>query len=107
MSSSTPTRPPLVASPVQIAIPMGAITVVAPRPAFVSQKTSLDILGVPADRFLAMVRAPGFPLPVAPVGKLRMVETEAAIAYLRALGASPGNLDSDAHPVDRGTTLAA
>ena len=84
-----------------------SITVVVPRPAFVSQKTSLDHLGIPSARFLAMVRAPGFPLHVASVGKLRVVETEAMIAYLRGLGAAPENLDRERRPVDNDTNLAA
>lgn len=84
---SLPSAPTL-----SFSIPAGAITVVTPRPAFVSQRTSLEILGVPRDRFLAMVRAPGFRPSVTIVGKLRMVETDVAIAYLRELGASPANL---------------
>lgn len=72
---------------ISFALPSGAIQLVnPPRPAFVSQKTSLAILGIPPDRFLLMVRAPGFPLRVTSVGKLRMVETEPVIAYLRELG---------------------
>ncbi|MDC3979798.1 hypothetical protein [Polyangium jinanense] len=80
---------------------------VAPRAAFVSQRTSLDLLGIPRDRYLALVRAPGFPLPVTPIGKLRMVDTEAMIAYLRALGAAPPNLNREEHPVENDTDLAA
>ncbi len=72
---------------ISFALPPGAIQLVNPlRPAFVSQKTSLAILGIPPDRFLLMVRALGFPLRVTSVGKLRMVETEPVIAYLREIG---------------------
>jgi len=99
-------RPPLAAPALSLVIPAGAITLIAPRPAFVSQKTSLNILGIPPDRFLAMVRAPGFPLPVARLGKQRVVDTDAVIAYLRALGASPANLGTDEQPVESGPGLA-
>lgn len=81
---------------ISFALPSGAIQLVnPPRPAFVSQKTSLAILGIPPDRFLLMVRAPGFPLRVTSVGKLRMVETEPVIAYLRELGQYHPEIDAD------------
>ena len=104
---SSDARPPLAAPALSLVIPAGAITLIAPRPAFVSQETSLAILGIPRDRFLAMVRAPGFPLPVLVQGKARMVDTEALIAYLRGLGASPANLDRNEQPVESGPDLAA
>ena len=76
---------------ISFSIPTGAITVVTPRPAFVSQRTSLEILGVPRDTFLKMVRTPDFTPPVTIVGKMRMVETDAIIAYIREFGAKfPG-----------------
>ncbi len=59
---------------ISFVVPAGGITLVTPpRPAFVSQKTSLAVLGIPPDRFLLMVRAPGFPLRVTSVGKLREI----------------------------------
>ncbi|MBK9260991.1 MAG: hypothetical protein IPM54_14425 [Polyangiaceae bacterium] len=52
----------------------------------------MAVLGIPPDRFLAMVRAPGFPLRVASVGKLRIVKTEDVIAYLDRIGETPSAL---------------
>ncbi|WP_437721665.1 hypothetical protein [Sorangium sp. So ce861] len=41
---------------------------------------------IPARVFLDTIRAPGFPLPVAKLGKLRLVRREVFVAYLQALG---------------------
>lgn len=70
-------------------IPQGAITLVmTPRPAFVSQKTSETVLGIPAEQFLKMLRGGIFDLPITSVGKLRLVETEPLIAFLRKYAGS-------------------
>lgn len=65
-------------------VPQGAITLVMnPRPAFVSQKTSEAVLGIPAEQFLKMLRGDVFALPIVSVGKLRLVETEPLITFMR------------------------
>ncbi|WP_437996482.1 hypothetical protein WMF26_36340 [Sorangium sp. So ce185] len=51
-----------------------------------SQKNVASVTGIPARVFLDTIRAPGFPLPVAKLGKLRLVRREAFVAYLQALG---------------------
>lgn len=67
-----------------VEMPPGSIQVVVPpRPAFVSQKTSESALGIPSEQFLEMLRRVHFSLPVVAVGKLRLVETEPLIAFMR------------------------
>ncbi len=63
-----------------VAIPRSALTVVAPAPAMVSQKTSLESFGLPPKAYLALARTGAFP--VAIVGKLRVASYEAVKGYL-------------------------
>ncbi|WP_437808604.1 hypothetical protein [Sorangium sp. So ce1078] len=69
-----------------IAIPLDGLTITAPQPEMLSQKNVEAVTGIPARVFLDTIRAPGFPLPVAKLGKLRLVRREAFVAYLQALG---------------------
>ncbi|WP_437619655.1 hypothetical protein [Sorangium sp. So ce1151] len=50
-----------------------------------SQKNVESVTGIPARVFLHTIRAPGFPLPVTKLGKLRLVRREVFVAYLQAL----------------------
>ncbi|XXY47155.1 hypothetical protein WME91_44845 [Sorangium sp. So ce269] len=50
-----------------------------------SQKNVEAVTGIPARVFLDTIRAPGFPLLITKLGKLRLVPREAFVAYLRAL----------------------
>lgn len=50
---------------------------------FVSQRSSLTVLGIPARTFLEMLREPACPEVLA-VGQLRLVDRAAFVAWLRA-----------------------
>ncbi|XXZ55353.1 hypothetical protein WME74_37455 [Sorangium sp. So ce341] len=69
-----------------LAIPLDGLTIWAPQPEMLSQKNVESVTGIPARVFLDTIRAPGFPVPVAKLGKLRLVRREAFVAYLQALG---------------------
>ncbi|WP_104977819.1 hypothetical protein [Sorangium cellulosum] len=72
-----------------LAIPLDGLTITAPQPEMLSQKNVEAVTGIPARIFLDTIRAPGFPLPVAKLGKLRLVQREAFVAYLQALATQP------------------
>ncbi|KYF51657.1 hypothetical protein BE04_25495 [Sorangium cellulosum] len=72
-----------------LAIPLDGLTITAPPPEMLSQKNVEAVTGIPARVFLDTIRAPGFPLPVTKLGKLRLVEREAFVAYLRTLAGEP------------------
>jgi len=59
------------------------------RARFVSQKTSLELVGIPARNFVEWLREPGFPLPVVKRGRLRLIELEPLVAHLRSLASTP------------------
>ena len=88
---------------VTIAIPRSALTVVQ-RPRCVTQRTCLDVLGLPPRDFLALCRqfasAGG---DVAHAGRLRLIELDPFIEWLSRRGrAAPA-----AAPLDPVDTLAA
>ncbi|WP_437751819.1 hypothetical protein [Sorangium sp. So ce1389] len=72
-----------------LAIPLDGLTITAPPPEMLSQKNVESVTGIPPRVFLDTIRAPGFPLPVTKLGKLRLVEREAFVAHLRALASEP------------------
>ncbi|WP_437962691.1 hypothetical protein WME76_46535 (plasmid) [Sorangium sp. So ce119] len=72
-----------------LAIPLDGLTIMAPQPEMLSQKNVEAVTGVPARVFLDTIRAPGFPLLITKLGKLRLVPREAFVAYLRALASEP------------------
>ncbi|WP_437666848.1 hypothetical protein [Sorangium sp. So ce1182] len=74
-----------------LAIPLNGLTITAPPPEMLSQKNVETVTGIPPRVFLDTIRAPGFPLPVTKLGKLRLVEREAFVAYLRALAGQPAS----------------
>ncbi|HZX00737.1 MAG TPA: hypothetical protein VFF45_00690 [Bacilli bacterium] len=75
-----------------IEIPTEAITLTAAPPDMLSQKNVETVTGIPARVYLEEIRAPGFPLPVMKLGKLRLVERGPFLEYLRTLvrGGSSG-----------------
>lgn len=73
---------------VALSIPADQITVAAPLPEVVTQHNALAVVGVPPAQFLALLRAPGFPLAVAKHGKLRAVERTRFVAWLLGPGRS-------------------
>ena len=72
-----------------LAIPLDGLTVTAPQPEMLSQKNVEAVTGIPARVFLDTIRAPGFPLPVTKLGKLRLVQREAFVSHLQALATAP------------------
>lgn len=77
-------------------VPAEALTLTAPPPEMISQKNSEAVAAIPARIFLEFVRAPGFPLPVTRIGKLRLVPRVEFVAYLRGLaqqGRAPDEVD--------------
>ncbi len=83
-----------------IQIDPSAVTFTAAPPELVSQRTVLHAVGIPPRVFLELVRAPGFPLDVVRVGKLRLVDRAAFVAWLRARAAAP--VDAPANDADHG-----
>ena len=55
-----------------------------PRPEYFSQHNAPELLGLPRRQFLELLRRPDAPA-VTRVGKTRLVEREAMLAFLRAL----------------------
>ncbi|XXY47163.1 hypothetical protein WME91_44885 [Sorangium sp. So ce269] len=88
-----------------LAIPLDGLTITAPQPEMLSQKNVEAVTGIPARIFLDTIRAPGFPLPVAKLGKLRLVQREAFVSHLQALTIAPASRrDAEA---DEHTRVAA
>lgn len=54
----------------------------APPPDTLTQHNVEQATGIPAAVFLAMVRRLGFPVPVAKIGNLRLVERRAFVTWL-------------------------
>ncbi|MDC0678255.1 hypothetical protein [Sorangium atrum] len=88
-----------------LAIPLDGLTLTAPQPELLSQKNVESVTGIPARVFLDTIRAPGFPLPVTKLGKMRLVRREAFVAYLQALARDPGPRQAAAE--DERTGVAA
>jgi len=65
-----------------LAIPRDAIRVIAPPPDTISQRNVEAATGIPARVYLDSIRAPGFPLRVTRLGKLRIVNRAAFVAWL-------------------------
>lgn len=72
-----------------IPVPREALTVVAAPPDLLTQRNVEAATGIPARRFLEMVRAPGFPLAVTREGKLRIVDRQAFVAFVRDKATAP------------------
>jgi len=52
-------------------------------PELLSQRNVEAVTGIPARVYLEEIRAPGFPLAVIKLGKLRLVERASFVAWLR------------------------
>ncbi|WP_437625527.1 hypothetical protein [Sorangium sp. So ce1151] len=74
-----------------LTIPLDGLTITAPQPEMLSQKNVETVTGIPARVFLDTIRAPAFPLLITKLGKLRLVQREAFIAYLRSLASEPAS----------------
>jgi len=86
-------KPPAPSTPIKsvvgaqivttLSIPAEAITVIAAPPEMLSQKNIEAVTGIPARVYLEEIRSPGFPLKVIKLGKLRLVDRAAFVAWLR------------------------
>jgi len=69
---------------VRLTIPLSAVSVAAPLPELLTQENVAAITGMPPERYLETVRAPGFPIQVSKLGRLRFVVREEFVAWIRA-----------------------
>lgn len=65
-----------------LAIPPNALRITAPPPDTISQRNVEAMTGIPPRVFLEVVRAPGFPLSVTRLGKLRIVNRIAFVDWV-------------------------
>lgn len=96
MDSSAPKNSTATITTV-VHVPAESLTLTAPPPEMVSQRNVENVAGIPKRTYLDLLRAPGFPLPVTRVGKLRLVPRVEFVAYLRGLaqqGRAPDELDA-------------
>ncbi|WP_234023825.1 hypothetical protein [Sorangium cellulosum] len=98
-------QPATATATATLAIPLDGLTITAAPPETLSQKNVEAVTGIPARVFLDTIRAPGFPLPVTKLGKLRLVSREAFVAYLLALAEEPAS--RSAAEEDERTRVAA
>jgi hypothetical protein len=86
-----------------LAIPPNALQLVAPPPETISQRNVEAVTGIPARVYLEAVRSPAFPLPVARLGKLRIVGRAAFVAWLEKGGfhvaLEPGKASGNDEPL--------
>jgi len=81
---------------VTVALDPEGLTVTAAPPETLSQLNVEHVTGVPVRAFLEAIRAPGFPLDVAKLGKLRIVHRAEFVRWLLAQTAK------DLHAPDHG-----
>ncbi|MCC6556019.1 MAG: hypothetical protein IT372_23910 [Polyangiaceae bacterium] len=67
-----------------------AVAVAGPAPDLLSQKNVGAITGIPPRVYLELIRSQGFPIAVTRLGKLRLVNRAAFVAYLESLASIPG-----------------
>lgn len=79
-----------------LAVPAHAIRLTAPPADTISQRTVEATTGVPPRAYLEAVRDPGFPLPVTRLGKLRIVNRAAFVAWLERGAFGRGRKDEGA-----------
>lgn len=80
---------------IPLRVPRALLTIVAAPPDTLSQRNVFDVTGIPPRAYLKALREPGFGVPVARIGKLRVVDRAVFVAWLRAQATAP-----------RGTTAA-
>lgn len=78
----------------------------AAPPEMLSQKNVEAVTGIPARVYLEEVRAPHFPLPVVKLGKLRLVNRAAFVAYLESLAVPSGSTEHHAGGVAHDDEIA-
>jgi hypothetical protein len=74
---------------VTVPIPREALVVTAPPPVLLSQRNVEQVVGVPPESYLKMLRAPDFSPTIIVDGKLRMVRREDFVAWLEKHRAAP------------------
>jgi len=67
-----------------IALPVDGLTVIAPLPETLTQRNVEAVTGLSPADYLRAVKDPAFPLPVRRVGRLRVVDRVAFVAWLRS-----------------------
>ncbi|NUQ11363.1 MAG: hypothetical protein HUU26_03405 [Gemmatimonadaceae bacterium] len=77
-----------------------AVAVAGPAPDLLSQKNVAAITGIPPRVYLELIRSQGFPVAVTRLGKLRLVNRAAFVAYLESLASVPGLSPRPATPDD-------
>jgi len=65
-----------------LAIPEHAVRMISALPETITQRNIEAVTGLPARTFLELIRAPGFPLRVRHIGKLRVVNRAAFVQWL-------------------------
>jgi hypothetical protein len=65
-----------------LTIPEHAVRVIASPPETLTQRNVEAVTGLPARKFLELIRSPGFPLRVRHIGKLRVVNRAAFVQWL-------------------------
>jgi hypothetical protein len=84
---------------VELELPRDALRVET-RAEFISQRNSLATTGIPPRLFLEMLRRSDFPIAIAREGKLRLVERDAFVAWLRGRSVAKAMPANDAAPDD-------
>ncbi|MDC0685594.1 hypothetical protein [Sorangium atrum] len=84
-------QPAMATATATLTIPLDGLTITVPQPEMLSQKNVEAVTGIPARVFLDTIRAPGFPLLITKLGKLRLVQRESFVAYLTALASKPAS----------------
>ncbi len=79
-----------------LAIPEHAVQVVASPPETLTQRNVEAVTGLPARTFLEVIRTPTFPLRVAKLGKLRIVNRAAFVEWLEQWHADTSSENSPA-----------
>jgi hypothetical protein len=80
-------------------IPLDGLTIIAPQPELLSQRNVEAVTGIEARAYLEAIRAPHFPLKVAKLGKLRLVDRAAFVAWVRAKEDADGSDETGADAV--------
>lgn len=83
----------------RVVVPASALPSSSPRAEYFSQKNSLELLGLPPRAFLELLRREDAP-EVTPVGRLRLVERETMLAFLRAMRRRPAPAARGAEDLD-------
>src|SRR3712207_6406867 len=72
-----------------VELPAEALTIVAAPPEMLSQRNVEAVTGILARVYLEEIRSPAFPLAVLKLGKLRLVDREEFVSYLRSRASPP------------------